>query len=92
MNNFLQQKKSNDKTNMKGFTGEFYQTLSKQMIPILYKLLQKRETEGKLPNTLCKGRNLPIIKNQKNVKKRNYRLTNTDAKILKKMYGKTKQG
>ena len=35
-----------------GFPGEFNQTFKAEIIPILLKLFQKIETEGKIPDTL----------------------------------------
>ena len=70
-----------------GFTGEFYKTFKEELTPILPKLFQKFQEDGRLPNSFHEAIIIPISKSDKaTAKTENYRpisLMNTDAKILK---------
>ena len=71
-----------------GFRGEFYKAFTEELTPILHRLLEKIQTDGRLPKSFYEASIILIPKPDKNTtKKENFRrisLMNIDAKILNK--------
>ena len=57
-------------TRLDGFSAEFYLTFKEVLIPIIFKLFHKVETEGRLPNLIYEATNTLIPKPNKLSEKR----------------------
>ena len=82
---------TNKSSGPNGFTGKSYQTFWKELTPLLLKLLQNTQEEGKLPSSFYEASIILIPKPDKDItKKENCRsvsLMKTDAKILNEILG-----
>ena len=69
-----------------GFTGDFYKAFKEELTPILHRLFEKIQTDGRLPNSFYEASVILIPKPDKDTtKKENVRpiyLMNIDATIL----------
>ena len=72
-----------------GFTGVFYKAFKEELTPILHRLFENIQTDGRFPNSFYKASIILIPKPDKDTtKKENFTpisLMNIDAKILDKI-------
>ena len=82
-------KKPNKCSGPDGSTGEFYQTFKEELTPVLLKLLQKIQEEGRLPSSFYEAPiTLTVIPGKHITKKEHYKpisLMDIDTKTINKI-------
>ena len=77
---------TNKRIGANGFTREFYKTFKEELTPILHRLFQKIQEDGRLPRSFYEATSILITKPDKDTtKKENFRpisLMNIDTKTL----------
>ena len=53
-----------------GFTGEFYKALKDELTPIVHRLFQKIQEDGRLSNSFCEASIILIPKPHKDIRKK----------------------
>ena len=80
---------TNKSTGPDGVTGEFYKAFKEELTPILHRLFQKIQNDGRYSNSFYEARIILILKPDKDTtKKENIKpisLMNIDAKIPNKI-------
>ena len=68
-----------------GFSEELYQIIKEEVLPVLFKLIHEKETQGTLPNSFYEATIMLIPKPNKDQTRKNFRpisLMNIDGKLL----------
>ena len=66
---FIKKLPAHKSSEQDGFTGEFYKAFKGELTPILHRLFQKIQTDGRLPNSFYEAKIILIPKPDKHITK-----------------------